>query len=97
MVLVVIAFFIAFSGTQDPNTRIDDDYVVCAVPRAAHHVRAHRHERCIMGDLDLIAIQLAAIWGLSWLSAKIYRTGVLMYGKHPTLKELWKAMKAYGI
>ncbi|MWC30361.1 ABC transporter permease [Paenibacillus sp. MMS18-CY102] len=30
-----------------------------------------------------------------WLSAKIYRTGVLMYGKRPTLKELRKAMKAY--
>lgn len=30
-----------------------------------------------------------------WLSAKIYRTGVLMYGKRPSIKELRKAMKAY--
>lgn len=25
-----------------------------------------------------------------WVSAKIYRTGVLMYGKKPSMKELWK-------
>ena len=34
---------------------------------------------------------------LRWLSAKIYRTGVLMYGKRPTMKELIKAMKAYKV
>jgi ABC-2 type transport system permease protein len=27
---------------------------------------------------------------LIWLSARIYRTGILMYGKKPTLKELWR-------
>lgn len=28
--------------------------------------------------------------GTTWLAAKIYRTGILMYGKKPTWKELWK-------
>jgi ABC-2 type transport system permease protein len=28
--------------------------------------------------------------GMSWLSARIYRIGILMYGKKPTLKELWR-------
>lgn len=26
----------------------------------------------------------------TWISAKIYRTGILMYGKKPTWKEMWK-------
>ena len=26
----------------------------------------------------------------TWLSAKIYRTGILLYGKKVTLKEMWK-------
>ena len=26
----------------------------------------------------------------TWLSGKIYRTGILMYGKKPTWKEMWK-------
>ncbi|HEY2492285.1 MAG TPA: ABC transporter permease [Paenibacillus sp.] len=44
-----------------------------------------------------ILILVISILGLGWLSAKIYRTGVLMYGKRPTMKELRKAMKAYKI
>ena len=44
-----------------------------------------------------LGIQLATILALGWLSAKIYRTGVLMYGKRPTIKELAKAMKAYKV
>ncbi|MEJ8304791.1 ABC transporter permease [Saccharibacillus sacchari] len=44
-----------------------------------------------------LALLLAAIFFFGWLSAKIYRTGVLMYGKRPSFKELRKAMKAYKI
>ena len=28
--------------------------------------------------------------GTTWLAAKIYRTGILMYGKKINYKELWK-------
>ncbi|SDX73653.1 ABC transporter permease [Paenibacillus sp. CF384] len=42
-----------------------------------------------------IAALLASILVFGWLSAKIYRAGVLMYGKKPSLKELGKAMRAY--
>jgi ABC-2 type transport system permease protein len=28
--------------------------------------------------------------GATWMAAKIYRTGILMYGKKVTYKELWK-------
>jgi ABC-2 type transport system permease protein len=28
-----------------------------------------------------------------WLSARVYRTGILMYGKKPTLKELWRWLR----
>lgn len=44
-----------------------------------------------------LAILIVAILFFGWLSAKIYRTGVLLYGKRPTFKELRKAMKAYKI
>jgi len=42
-------------------------------------------------------ILIVSILAAGWLSAKIYRTGVLMYGKRPSIKELIKAMKAYKI
>ncbi len=44
-----------------------------------------------------ILLLVISILFFGWLSAKIYRTGVLMYGKRPTMKELRKAMKAYKI
>ncbi|MBL8187355.1 MAG: ABC transporter permease [Acidobacteria bacterium] len=35
-----------------------------------------------------IALMVATILGVVWLAAKIYRVGVLMYGKRPTIPEL---------
>jgi ABC-2 type transport system permease protein len=39
--------------------------------------------------LSLILL-VAAIWGVLWVSARIYRVGILMYGKKPTLPELMR-------
>ena len=41
-------------------------------------------------SLGLLTI---TILGTTWLSAKIYRVGILMYGKKPTLKEIVKWIK----
>ncbi len=40
-----------------------------------------------------IALLLGTIFGAVWLAAKIYRVGVLMYGKRPSLPELLKWLK----
>ena len=40
-----------------------------------------------------IGILIASFIGSTWLAAKIYRTGILMYGKKITWKELWKWLK----
>ena len=40
-----------------------------------------------------VVLLLATILAAVWLAAKIYRVGVLMYGKPPTLPELWRWMK----
>jgi len=43
------------------------------------------------GDLALSMILLIlAFIGTIWLSAKIYRTGILIYGKKMTYREMWK-------
>jgi len=44
-----------------------------------------------------IGLLLVTIYIAVYVSAKIYRTGVLMYGKRPSWKEIRKAMKAYKI
>jgi len=40
-----------------------------------------------------IIVLIATNFGVLWLSAKIYRVGILMYGKKPSYKELYKWLK----
>ena len=42
--------------------------------------------------LSIVILILTTV-ACAWLSAKIYRVGVLMYGKKTTYKDLWKWLK----
>lgn len=42
--------------------------------------------------LSIVVLVLSFV-GTTWLAGKIYRTGILMYGKKITWKELWKWIK----
>ncbi len=43
-----------------------------------------------------IALMLATIYGLLSLASRIYRVGILMYGKRPTLAELRRWLRYAG-
>jgi ABC-2 type transport system permease protein len=40
-----------------------------------------------------IALTSATIYAIVWVTSRIYRVGVLMYGKRPTLPELLRWLK----
>jgi ABC-2 type transport system permease protein len=40
--------------------------------------------------LTSMALLILGFIGTTWFAAKVYRTGILMYGKKPTWKEMWK-------
>jgi ABC-2 type transport system permease protein len=40
-----------------------------------------------------VAVSLATILGFFWITAKVFRVGILSYGKRPTIPELWKWIK----
>jgi len=40
-----------------------------------------------------MSLLILGFMATTWFAAKIYRTGILMYGKKPTYKELWKWLK----
>ncbi len=95
MMLVIAAFMVAMFGLQSPNAPF-----VTAMSFVPFFSPLLMFLRIGMSDpagweiaLSLI-ILLGSVIGLAWLSAKIYRTGVLMYGKRPSFKELRRAMKA---
>ena len=35
-------------------------------------------------------LTLAFVTGMIWICSRIYRVGILMYGKKPTIQEIWK-------
>ena len=46
------------------------------------------HRRRITSLVGLLTILLT--WLMVWISARIYRVGILMYGKKPSLPEIWR-------
>jgi ABC-2 type transport system permease protein len=40
-----------------------------------------------------LVLMVAAIWGVLWVASRIYRVGILMYGKRPTLPEMMRWMR----
>ncbi len=37
-----------------------------------------------------VAMLAASVWGMAWLAGRIYRVGILMYGKKPTIPEIFR-------
>jgi ABC-2 type transport system permease protein len=41
-----------------------------------------------------VALSLALLWGSAWglrrMAGKVFATTILMYGKEPTLREMWR-------
>ncbi len=40
-----------------------------------------------------VALLLLAIWAMLWVASRIYRVGILMYGKRPTLPEILRWLR----
>ncbi len=43
-----------------------------------------------------MVLMLVTFLGFVWMAAKIYRTGILMYGKKTSWKEMWKWLRYSG-
>lgn len=96
--LSLAAFYIGIFSLSAPNSTLlkVSTYIPFFSP-VSMIVRIGLGDTPMWEILASLAVLLAAIFLFGWLSAKIYRTGVLLYGKRPTLKELQKAMRAYKI
>jgi len=94
--LSLVAFYIAIFSLSAPNSMLMkvSSYIPFISPTTIL-VRIGLGDIAVWEILLSLGILVVAILIFGWLAAKIYRTGVLMYGKRPTFKELGKAMKAY--
>lgn len=96
--LIIAVFFVAMYGLSNPNAPFI--VVMSFVPFFSPMLMFLRIGMSDPAAWEIwlsIALLVAGSYVLGWIAAKIYRTGVLMYGKLPTWKELRTAMKAYDV
>ena len=93
LLLSYIASFIIFSNPNSPiavwMSIIPFTSPVTMIVRIAFGIES--------GDLWQVWLSMFLLIitfvGVVWIAAKIYRTGILMYGKKPTLREIMKWIK----
>jgi ABC-2 type transport system permease protein len=91
---IIFSFIIMSNAVQDPNTPIATWSSI--IPFSSPMVMMARIAYGVPGTvtyLQLAASMISLIGGFlltTWLSGKIYRTGILMYGKKVSWKEMGK-------
>ena len=98
MMLGFVAFYVPLFSISNADTMLVKiaSYVPFTSPLTML-LRIGVGEVAIWEIIVSLVILLVTTVAFGWLAAKIYRTGVLMYGKRPSMKEIRKAMKAYKI
>jgi len=98
MLLSILGFYVAIFSLQNPDSPlvVIGSYIPFFTPFLMFE-RIGLAEPPAWEIALAIGILLASILLFGWLAAKIYRVGVLMYGKRPSIRELIKAMKAYRV
>ena len=88
---LVIGFYMSFTVIRDPNSSLA--FWVSIAPFLAPITMPVRilAETPPFWQIALsILLNALTIAGLVWLAARIYRVGMLMYGKRATIPEVWK-------
>ncbi len=90
---LLIGFFIAFYAFKSPDSGIV--FWGSIIPFTSPIVMLARVPFGVPAwQLALsIALLVLTFWFCAYLSAKIYKIGILMYGKKSTYKDLWKWLK----
>lgn len=94
MMPIVFAFIILSSAVQNPNSSIA--VWGSMIPFTSPIVMMGRIPSGVPGTVPWwqlgtsMALLIAGFIGTTWLASKIYRVGILMYGKKTTFKEMFK-------
>ncbi len=90
---IILALLMMLAVINDPNSSVAFWFSI--IPLTSPIVMMARIPYDIpMWEIGLSLVVLyASFVVMVWLAAKVYRVGIFMYGKKPTLKELWKWMR----
>ncbi|HYK82433.1 MAG TPA: ABC transporter permease [Gemmatimonadales bacterium] len=93
-VLIMLAFFSSFGVIANPESPLA--VTLSLVPFTAPIATPARWAAGNLSWVDVtssFALLVAGTVAVTWVAARIYRVGILMTGKRPSLRELWRWVK----
>jgi ABC-2 type transport system permease protein len=91
IMILLTGFYLCFAVIRDPNSTLS--FWASIAPFVAPMTMPVR----IMGEMPplwqialAIVVNCLTIAGLVWLASRVYRVGMLMYGKRANIPEIWK-------
>jgi ABC-2 type transport system permease protein len=91
VMVMLIGFYFSFAVIRDPNSSLS--FWVSIAPFFAPMTMPVRilAETPPFWQIALsVAVNVLTITALVWLASRVYRVGMLMYGKRATVPEIWK-------
>lgn len=95
VMLIMVGFFGVFAVIKDPSGGLGT--ILSMIPFTAPFVMPVRWSMAAVPLVELaisLAVMIGGLLAVVWLAGRIYRTGILMYGKKPSLRELWRWVRA---
>jgi ABC-2 type transport system permease protein len=89
--VLMLSFFSVFAVMKDPTGGLG--VTLSFVPFFSQLVMPVRWSLAAVSPVELagsLALGIATLLGTTWLAGRIYRTGILMYGKKPTFGEVFR-------
>lgn len=93
---IILGLFVAMGTMQNPESSLSFWFSI--IPLTSPIVMMARIPFDVPAwEIALsMGLMLVTIFGAVWMAAKIYRTGILMYGKKTSYRELWKWLTYKG-
>lgn len=90
---ILFAFYAAFYSIENPDGPLA--FWCSLIPFTSPIVMMVRlpFDVPLWEKLLSVGLLIVTFIGTTWLAGKIYRTGILMYGKKPSWKEMWKWLR----
>ena len=93
-IVMMAPWFVMFPIIMNPDSKLAVTFSLMPVfGPITMFVRTLVSEPPIWHIAVSIAVSIATIAAFFWATAKIFRIGILSYGKRPTIPELWRWMK----
>lgn len=93
---IVLGLIVAMGTMQNPESSISFWFSIIPLTSPIVMVARIPFDVPIWEIALSMSLMLVTIFASVWMAAKIYRTGILMYGKKSSYKEIWKWLTYKG-